>query len=447
MFQDPSIKLFGSDIQIHIPINSTDSHSQIYSLPQQQPIIIMNGIEESCNADVGVPLSEVSSKQANAFPQEDANAFPNMYETGTSKPVTKAVHRNNEHRTAKRDTDNQEKAFKKPDKVLPCPRCNSLETKFCYFNNYNVNQPRHFCKKCQRYWTAGGAIRNVPIGAGKRRNKHSPLQNCEVPVTLDVVPVIHTDSNPASLNEEVPLSESLEVLNLKGHRKIEIDLSTIKEDIDEPSRSSVKAAESGKMEYSENGIEHVSLTTQYNGLIPLHALHYYSAPPWQWNPCWNPTAFKPDNITSTPANMMAVEIPMTPSSYWSCMANWVGQMEEFNGIPSPSSSVSSGTCSGNRSPTLGKHCRDGSTQEEDTMKPNIWVPKTIRINDPEEAAKSSIWSTLATKSKQNKPVMKGSVFKSFEPKSNASSRDLDDNQILRANPAAFSRSGSFQESM
>jgi hypothetical protein len=119
-------------------------------------------------------------------------------------------------------------------------------------------------------------------------------------------------------------------------------------------------------------------------------------------------------------------------------------MEEFNGIPSPSSSVSSGTCSGNRSPTLGKHCRDGSTQEEDTMKPNIWVPKTIRINDPEEAAKSSIWSTLATKSEQNKPVMKGSVFKSFEPKSNASSRD---NQILRANPAAFSRSGSFQESM
>jgi hypothetical protein len=275
------------------------------------------------------------------------------------------------------------------------------------------------------------------------------LQNCQVPVTLDVVPVIHTDSNPTSLNEEVPLSESLEVLNLKGHRKIEIDLSTVKEDIDEPSRSSARAAESGEMEHSENGIEHVGLTPQYNGLIPLHSLHYYSAPPWtcQWNPCWNPTAFKPDNITSNPATMMAVEIPMAPSSYWGCMPNWVGQMEEFNGIPSPSSSVSSGTCSGNRSPTLGKHCRDGSTQEEDTMKPNIWVPKTIRINDPEEAAKSSIWSTLATKSEQNKPIMKGSVFKSFEPKSNANSRDLDDNQILRANPAAFSRSGSFQESM
>ncbi|KAE9602962.1 putative transcription factor C2C2-Dof family [Lupinus albus] len=21
----------------------------------------------------------------------------------------------------------------------------------CYFNNYNVNQPRHFCRGCQRY--------------------------------------------------------------------------------------------------------------------------------------------------------------------------------------------------------------------------------------------------------------------------------------------------------
>jgi hypothetical protein len=53
---------------------------------------------------------------------------------------------------------------------LPCPRCLSRDTKFCYFNNYNVNQPRHFCRACHRYWTAGGAIRNVPIGSGRRKN-------------------------------------------------------------------------------------------------------------------------------------------------------------------------------------------------------------------------------------------------------------------------------------
>ncbi|XP_051207838.1 dof zinc finger protein 5-like [Lolium perenne] len=54
---------------------------------------------------------------------------------------------------------------------LPCPRCRSEDTKFCYFNNYNVNQPRHFCRACHRYWTAGGAIRNVPVGSGRRKNR------------------------------------------------------------------------------------------------------------------------------------------------------------------------------------------------------------------------------------------------------------------------------------
>ena len=65
-----------------------------------------------------------------------------------------------------------DKNLPKPDKVVACPRCDSLDTKFCYYNNYNVNQPRHFCKNCQRYWTAGGTLRNVPVGAGRRKNKH-----------------------------------------------------------------------------------------------------------------------------------------------------------------------------------------------------------------------------------------------------------------------------------
>ncbi|KNA07311.1 hypothetical protein SOVF_173070 [Spinacia oleracea] len=44
--------------------------------------------------------------------------------------------------------------------VLKCPRCDSLNTKFCYYNNYNLSQPRHFCKNCRRYWTKGGVLRN-----------------------------------------------------------------------------------------------------------------------------------------------------------------------------------------------------------------------------------------------------------------------------------------------
>lgn len=60
-----------------------------------------------------------------------------------------------------------------PDAALKCPRCDSTNTKFCYYNNYSLSQPRHYCKTCRRYWTRGGALRNVPVGGGCRRNKRS----------------------------------------------------------------------------------------------------------------------------------------------------------------------------------------------------------------------------------------------------------------------------------
>ncbi|EXB89108.1 Dof zinc finger protein [Morus notabilis] len=60
-----------------------------------------------------------------------------------------------------------------PQAALKCPRCDSLNTKFCYYNNYNLSQPRHFCKNCRRYWTKGGVLRNVPVGGGCRKTKRS----------------------------------------------------------------------------------------------------------------------------------------------------------------------------------------------------------------------------------------------------------------------------------
>ncbi|KAF5747761.1 hypothetical protein HS088_TW05G00488 [Tripterygium wilfordii] len=52
-----------------------------------------------------------------------------------------------------------------------CPRCCSSNTKFCYYNNYSLTQPRYFCKDCRRYWTKGGSLRNVPVGGGCRKNR------------------------------------------------------------------------------------------------------------------------------------------------------------------------------------------------------------------------------------------------------------------------------------
>lgn len=68
-------------------------------------------------------------------------------------------------------TDRRHKANSNPEQVLKCPRCESMNTKFCYYNNYSLTQPRHFCKNCRRYWTQGGSLRNVPVGGGCRKNK------------------------------------------------------------------------------------------------------------------------------------------------------------------------------------------------------------------------------------------------------------------------------------
>ncbi|MED6206654.1 hypothetical protein PIB30_028897 [Stylosanthes scabra] len=54
-----------------------------------------------------------------------------------------------------------------------CPRCDSENTKFCYYNNYSLSQPRYLCKACKRYWTQGGTLRNIPLGSSKNKNKHN----------------------------------------------------------------------------------------------------------------------------------------------------------------------------------------------------------------------------------------------------------------------------------
>ncbi|XVF49898.1 hypothetical protein PTKIN_Ptkin04bG0053000 [Pterospermum kingtungense] len=61
--------------------------------------------------------------------------------------------------------------------AVKCPRCDSLNTKFCYYNNYNLSQPRYFCKSCRRYWTKGGVLRNVPVGGGCRKAKRSKTKS------------------------------------------------------------------------------------------------------------------------------------------------------------------------------------------------------------------------------------------------------------------------------
>ncbi|KAH7658746.1 Zinc finger RING/FYVE/PHD-type protein [Dioscorea alata] len=76
------------------------------------------------------------------------------------------------------------------NQAVNCPRCNSNYTKFCYYNNYSLSQPRYYCKTCRRYWTKGGSLRNIPIGGGCRKKKSSLNKNQPVEPLLQSQPVM-----------------------------------------------------------------------------------------------------------------------------------------------------------------------------------------------------------------------------------------------------------------
>lgn len=78
--------------------------------------------------------------------------------------------------------------------AVNCPRCDSTNTKFCYYNNYNKSQPRHFCRACKRHWTKGGTLRNVPVG-GVRKNKR-------VKISTSISTSSTTTSNANRLNKK-----------------------------------------------------------------------------------------------------------------------------------------------------------------------------------------------------------------------------------------------------
>ncbi|KAL4583734.1 hypothetical protein LXL04_008317 [Taraxacum kok-saghyz] len=87
---------------------------------------------------------------------------------------------------------------------LNCPRCESSNTKFCYYNNYNLSQPRHYCKNCRRYWTKGGTLRNIPIGGGTRKPTKRSSNSSKHPVSSSSPdsPVTTSPRPPAQLKPE-----------------------------------------------------------------------------------------------------------------------------------------------------------------------------------------------------------------------------------------------------
>ncbi|KAL4559293.1 hypothetical protein LXL04_031431 [Taraxacum kok-saghyz] len=287
------------------------------------------------------------------------------------------------------DADN---ALKKPDKILPCPRCNSMDTKFCYYNNYNVRQPRHFCKSCQRYWTAGGTMRNMPVGSGRRKNKN-PTSRCQF----------------ITVSQEAFQASQIELGNgSNGVRNVLPKLISFGSDSPEfnyRNKENGDDCSSGSTVTTSNSfVEKMQERNGFHSHIPVPTT------PWSYNP-WN------------------CAIPIYPSPYWNYIP-WLPQSE---------------------SSILGKHSREPESmipidsKEPKKQRSSVLTPKTLRIDDPDEAAKSSIWLTLGI---NNENIRTEGIFKAFQTKTEENKKHHDDkttSPVLHANPAALSRSLCFQE--
>ncbi|XP_011098639.1 cyclic dof factor 2-like [Sesamum indicum] len=429
--------------------------------------------EHEKEEDRAQPLTLEELKDSNANPPivEDSNA-PADSDAGSMK-----MSKNEEDQAE--TSNSQEKSLKKPDKILPCPRCNSMDTKFCYFNNYNVNQPRHFCKNCQRYWTAGGTMRNVPVGAGRRKNKNSISQfrHLTVPEALQTPrvdlpngihhPALNPNGTVLTFSSDSRLCESMaSVLNIVDktimnnsrngfHKPDELGIPASrgsKEAGDDCTSRSSTAATSSK----DNGKTGLPELMPNCRPFPPQVPCFSGAPwpyPWnsvQWSSPVSPPTFGPASFP--------VPFYSTATPYWGCAVPGAWNVPWVI-PPTPSASQShTPPSSGPNSPTLGKHSRDDNilkmadTKDEETRKESnsekcLWVPKTLRIDDPGEAAKSSIWATLGIKNDRTDSGG-GGIFKAFQTQSKGDEKThvSETSTVLQANPAALSRSLSFHES-
>ncbi|XP_071714519.1 cyclic dof factor 1-like [Rutidosis leptorrhynchoides] len=304
--KDPAIKLFGKTIQLLHP----DQHKY-------------------CSGDIKNTLEKHHTTK-----QTEDTSSNNSRSSGTKnddpKTPTTETETSSKNNTKKDTTISNPNSNEKPlqpDKIIPCPRCNSMDTKFCYYNNYNINQPRHYCKNCQRYWTAGGTMRNTPVGSGRRKNKRSLS---------------------ASYYRNIILSDSF----LKRNGRILNFRDKSQKLVDE------------KFDVASNLIEKGGKNSLVNlQKYPLQ-VPCYPTPPW---PCpLNSAQYRPVSFYPTPPYWGgAVQVQPTP---------WIMPI-----VTPPNDQIAP-------SSPIGKHSRN------DDLESRVMIPKTLRIDDANEAAKRSLWS-------------------------------------------------------
>lgn len=326
-------------------------------------------------------------------------------------------------------------------------------------------------------------MRNVPVGAGRRKNKYSAshyrqiagseaLQNAGLDIPNEIHhPGLKTNGTVLTFGSDSPLCDSLDsVLKITGKSLLNGSQNGFQKAGETNPSVPCKAKDNGDhhpsgssatLSNSKNEIVAPSLqnSANQNGhSFPLQGPCFPGAP---WSYPWNINQWNAPLTQVPPPGFCAVPMPFYPASpYWGCnvpvQGPWNVQWITPTGLPGNHTAAPT---SGPNSPTLGKHSRDenmpnssncldkGSPKENNPEK-CLWVPKTLRIDDQGEAAKSRIWETLGIKKEiaGDSDCGKGMFKAAFQSKDAENCHYSKSSSVLHANPAAMSRSQSFHES-
>lgn len=315
-------------------------------------------------------------------------------------------------------------------------------------------------------------MRNVPVGAGRRKNKNTVSQYRHITISealqasqMDVTngishPALKTNGKVLNFGIDVPICESMSsVLNLGDKRLLNGRLNGFPnfefngvqvpgksgENSDDCSSNSSVTVSGSLGEGQINPQEKLMQKQNSNGFTTQMACLPGAPAPWPlpWNSAVPGPGLCPPGIP----------MPFYPGAYWNCGVPGPWNVPWLS--PQSASSNQSSPTTGSNSP-LGKHSRDGNmikpdgSQEAEQPKqkpaPNgtVLVPKTLRIDDPSEAAKSSIWTALGIKKES---INRGGVFGGFLSKNDEKDHLPEPSPALKANPAALARSLNFHESV
>jgi hypothetical protein len=322
-----------------------------------------------------------------------------------------------------------------------------MDTKFCYYNNYNINQPRHFCKSCQRYWTAGGAMRNVPVGAGRRKSKSASAASHFLHRVRAALPIDPLCTSPKTNGTVLSFGSDMSSLDLteqmKHLKEKLVPITRIKNGDDQSVGSCAEGGSANREESKLINQNEQVITADKSANVVQH-------------PCMNGVTMWPFSCAPPPACYTSgIPIPFYPASaaaYWGCMVPGA-----WNTPWPPHSQSESGTSSVSASPasikssyfTSGKRPRDDDEEGNATGNHKVWVPKTIRIDDADEVSRSSILSLIGINddkvAKDGKGCKLSSIFEQKDEAKTATHAVINSLPFLQGNPAALSRSFSFQE--